>query len=182
MSRCFTFNVLITQAWIWKSFWVQNSTSLLYLPIPSSGETWKIITNQLCQFCFCFSWHFRILESIFLQNNNWLCVQDFVCKILRLVRIYLLINAITKSFAFFSGKLFYKSNKFKTFSCICIAWYKHSRGWENSQRLYKPLTSSRVCITVSNSPNPSRVYIRLCKHEKGFLLLKSCIFIWFSIT
>ena len=111
MSRCFTFNVLITQAWIWKSFWVQNSTSLLYLPIPSSGETWKIITNQLCQFCFCFSWHFRILESIFLQNKNWLCVQDFVCKILRLVIISLLINAITKSFAFISGKLFYKSNK-----------------------------------------------------------------------
>ena len=31
--------------------------------------------------------------------------------------------------------------------------------------------SSRVCITVSNSPNPSRVYIRLCKHGKRFLLL-----------
>ena len=26
-------------------------------------------------------------------------------------------------------------------------------------------------ITVSNSPNPSRVYIRLCKHVKRFLLL-----------
>ena len=25
---------------------------------------------------------------------------------------------------------------------------------------------------VSNSPNPSRVYIRLCKHGKRFLLLK----------
>ena len=33
-------------------------------------------------------------------------------------------------------------------------------------------SSSRVCITVSNSPNPSRVYIRLCKHRKRFLLLK----------
>ena len=31
---------------------------------------------------------------------------------------------------------------------------------------------SRVCITVSNSPNPSRVYIRLRKHGKRFLLLK----------
>ena len=29
--------------------------------------------------------------------------------------------------------------------------------------------------TVSNSPNPSRVYIRLCKHGKRFLLLKYCI-------
>ena len=33
-------------------------------------------------------------------------------------------------------------------------------------------TLSRVCITVSNSPNPSRVYIRLCKHGKRFLLVK----------
>ena len=28
-------------------------------------------------------------------------------------------------------------------------------------------------MTVSNSPNPSRVYIRLCKHGNRFLLLKS---------
>ena len=79
----------------------------------------------------------------------------------------------TKSFAFFSqeGKLFYKSNR-QLFSCVCIAWYKHSRHWENSRQLCKPSTSSRVCTTVSNSPNPSRVYIRLCKHGKRFLLLK----------
>ena len=28
-----------------------------------------------------------------------------------------------------------------------------------------------VCITVSNPPNPSRVYMRLCKRGKRFLLL-----------
>ena len=39
-------------------------------------------------------------------------------------------------------------------SRVCIAWYKHERGWENSGR------------TVENSPNPSNVYIRLCKHRK----------------
>ena len=61
---------------------------------------------------------------------------------------------------FFSGKLFYKSNR-KLFSCVCISWYKNSRGWENSRQLCKPSTSSRVCITVSNSPNPSHVYIKL---------------------
>ena len=77
----------------------------------------------------------------------------------------------TKSFAFCFGKLFYKSNR-KLFSCVCIAWYKHSRRWENSRLLCKPSTLTRVCITVSNSPNPSRVYIRLCKHGKRFLLLK----------
>ena len=91
-------------------------------------------------------------------------------KTLRLVRISLLIRAIQRVLRFFSGKLFYKSNR-KLFSCVCIAWYKHERGWENSRQLCKPSTSSRVCITVLNSPNPSRVYIRLCKHGKRFLLL-----------
>ena len=66
---------------------------------------------------------------------------------------------------FFSRKSCYKSNG-KFFFCVCIAWYKHSRGWENSQQLCKPSTSSRVCITVSNSPNASNDYIRLCKHRK----------------
>ena len=97
---------------------------------------------------------------------------SFVYKTLRLVRISLLINVLNKGvLLFFWGKLFYKSNR-KRFSCVCISWYKHSRGWENSRQLCKPSTSSRVCITVSNSPNPSRVYIRLCKHGKRFLLLK----------
>ena len=52
---------------------------------------------------------------------------------------------------------------------VCIAWYKPERGWENSRQLCKQETKSRVCITVSNSPNNSSVYIRLCKHrEKVF--------------
>ena len=51
-SRCFALRALITRAWIWKSFRVQNSPSLLFLPIPSSAETWKIITKKVCQFFF----------------------------------------------------------------------------------------------------------------------------------
>ena len=65
----------------------------------------------------------RILESIFLQNKNWLRVQAFVYTNFRLVRISLFISAITKSFAFFSGKLFYKSNR-KLSAWVCTAWYK----------------------------------------------------------
>ena len=65
-------------------------------------------------------------------------------------------------FAFFLGKLFYKSNR-KLFSCV-------------SRQLCKPSTSSRISITVSNSPNPSRVYIWLCKHGKRFLSLN-----WYSL-
>ena len=67
-SRCFAFRALITQAQIWKSFWVQNSTSLLYLPIPSSAETWNIFTNKLCQFCFPLSCHFNREKSVFWKH------------------------------------------------------------------------------------------------------------------
>ena len=51
-SRCFAFCALITQVRIWKSLWVENSTSLRYLPIPWSAETCKIFTNMLCHFFF----------------------------------------------------------------------------------------------------------------------------------
>ena len=73
-------------------------------------------------------------------------------KTSRLVRICLLISTLNKRvLLFFSGKLFYKSNR-KLFSCVFLAWYKHSRGWENSRQLRKTETKSRVYITVSNSP------------------------------
>ena len=64
-SRCFAFRALITQARIWKSFWVENVTSSLYPPIPSSAETWNIFTNMLCKFCFRLSWHFNQENAVF---------------------------------------------------------------------------------------------------------------------
>ena len=80
-ARCFAFHVLVTQARIWKSFLVENSTSLLYLPIPLSDETWKIFTNTLCQFFF-FAYADILSKSVFwnasfLQNKNWLRLQNF---------------------------------------------------------------------------------------------------------
>ena len=48
--KMFAFRALITQGRIWKGFRVQNSTSLLYLPIPPSVETWKIFTKKMCHF------------------------------------------------------------------------------------------------------------------------------------
>ena len=176
-SRCFAFRALITQAPNWKSFRVQNSTHLLYLRVSSSTETWKIFGNMLCQFFFRLSWHFKwekpvSLESIFIAKQELITRTSFVYKTSWLVWISLLIIVLNKEFCVFSRKsFFYKSNR-KLFSCICIAWYKHSSGWENSRQLCKPSTSSRVCITASNSPSPSRVHIRLCKHGKHFLLLK----------
>ena len=127
---------------------------------------------------FRLSWHFnrwknRILESIFFAKQGLITRTSFVYKTTRLVRICLLISALDKRvLLFFSVELFYKSNR-KLFSCVCISWYKHEKGWANSRQLCKPSTSSRVYITVSNSPNPSRVYIGLCKHGKRFLLIKS---------
>ena len=87
-----------------------------------------------------------------------LCVQHFATSK----------NFSFKEFYLFSEKSFCKSNR-KLFSCVCIAWYKHSRGWENSWQLRKPLTLSRVYIPVLNL---SHFYIRQCKHRKRFLLLK----------
>ena len=70
---------------------------------------------------------------------------------------------------------------------VCIAWYIHERGWENSRQLCEPETKSRVCITVENSPNASSVYIRVCKLRKNvfdcfckitFPRKKGKIFVW----
>ena len=46
--RCFAFRALITQSRIWKSFSDQNSTSLLYLPIPFAG--WKSLQTSCVNF------------------------------------------------------------------------------------------------------------------------------------
>ena len=56
-----------------------------------------------------------------------------------------------------------------------------TRGVGRILELCKPETKSRVCVTVSNSPNPSRVYIRLCKHGKRFLLLKYLHQLWINL-
>ena len=165
-----------------KVFLLKTSTSLLYSHISSSAETWKIFRNMLCQFFFAWADILSekkksILESIFFAKQGLITRTSFVYKTSLLVRICLLISTLNKRvLLFFSGKLFYKSNR-KLFSCVCISWHKHLRGWENSRQLCKHSTSSWVCITVLNSPNPSRVYIRLCKHGKRFLLLN-----WFIIT
>ena len=154
-----------------KGFELKNSTSLLYLPISSSVETWKIFRNMLCQLFF--AWADILSEKNPYFGKHLFCktktdyayklrVQDFATG--KNFSFYQCSKQ--ERFAFFSGKLFYKSNR-KLFSCVCISWYKNSRGWENSRKL---------CKTDSNSPNPSRLYTRLCNHWKRFLLLKNKIY------
>ena len=72
-----------------------------------------------------------------------------------------------KEFSVFSREIYFIKAIENFFSCVCIAWYKHEWGWENSRQLCKPVTWSRVCITVKNSPNPWSVYVRICKHRKN---------------
>ena len=130
----------------------------------------------MCQFFFRLSWHFKREKSVFwkasfsVQNKNWLRVQNFVDKTLRLVRISLLISAIQRVLRFVLGKSFYKSNR-KLFSCVCIAWsYKHSRnsrildGYANPRQLPRILptplvfgsayaNTENVCYCLNNNYN-----------------------------
>ena len=59
-----------------------NFKKLLYLPIPSSDETWKIFKNMLCQFFFRVSWHFKREKHLYCKTRTdysyiKLRVQDF---------------------------------------------------------------------------------------------------------
>ena len=86
-SRCFAFRALITQARIWKSFRVQNSTSLLYLPIPSSAETWKIVTKKVCQFFFAKADILSAKSPYFWKVSFSKTRTDYACKTLANPRI-----------------------------------------------------------------------------------------------
>ena len=86
-----------------------NSISLYFIyPILRRLKLGKSLQTS-CDNFFRLSWHFKREKSVcwkssFVQNKNWSRVQDSVCKTLRLVRISLLISAITKSFAFFFSR------------------------------------------------------------------------------
>ena len=116
-----------------------------------------------------------------LQNKNWLRMQDFVYKTAWLVRIFLFISAITKNFAFFLGKvnLLKAIENIIFFPLIGIAWYKHLWGWENFLTVMRALdfvSDLQSCLKFSQPLSCLyHVYIRLYKHGKRFLLLKSFI-------
>ena len=67
---------------------------------------------------------------------------------------------VMTSYSLHKAEYFIKA--IEDFFRVYIASPKHSGrggggGKENSCKLYKPTTASRVCTTVSNSPNPPRV-------------------------
>ena len=147
-------------------------------PFPTRLKLGKIFKTCCVYFVFRLSWHFKWEKSVFLKASFFKKKQELIMR----TRLRVQDFATGENFSFnqchnkefcvfFSQKLSYKSNR-KLFFCIWIAWYKHSRGWENSRQLCKPLTLYRLCIAVSDSPNPSCVYIRVFKHWNRFLLLK----------
>ena len=155
--------------------WKTRQVYLIY-PFPRRLKLGESLETCSVNF-FRLSWHFKREEpsfwkASFLQKQGLITRTSFVRKTSRLVRISLLISALNKRVLLFSLESYFKKSNRKFFAFVCISWYKHSRGWENSRPLCKPETKSSVCTKVSNSPNPSRVYIRLFKHGKRFLLLK----------
>ena len=105
------------------------------------------------------SWHFKRQKSGFGGVKHLFPKQELITRARLRGQDFATGNNFsfnqcrTKSFAFFSpGKLFYKSNR-TLFSCVCIAWYKHSRHWENS-RLSRILPTPLVFISgYANTEN-----------------------------
>ena len=100
-SRCFALRANHTQARIGKSFQVQNSTSLLYLPIPSSAETCKIVTKKVCDILSekgsYFGKHLFAKQELITRAR--LRGQDFATG-----KNFSFNQCHTKSFALFLGK------------------------------------------------------------------------------
>ena len=148
-----------------KGFELKTSTSLLYLPI------WKYL--ETCCVNFFFAWADILSEKNPYFGKHLFCktktdyayklrVQDFATS----KNFSFNQCSYQERFAFFSRESYF-IKAIENFFPV----FKHSRGWVNSRQLCKPSASSRVCMTVSNSPNPSSAYIRLCEHRKRFLLL-----------
>ena len=123
------------------------------------------------------SWHFKREKPFFwkaslLQNKNWLIVY----KTSRLVRISLLISNVNKEFFFFLEKAIL-SKQWKTFSRVCIAWYKTLEGLGELLTVMQTRDEGKGLQNCLEFSHPSSVYIRLCKHRKKvFQLLEYCFF------
>ena len=65
-----------------KVFLAENSTNLLYFPIPPSAKTWKMFINMLCQFFFFrLSWHFKRENPYFWKHLFCKTRTDYAYKL-----------------------------------------------------------------------------------------------------
>ena len=111
-SRCFAFRALITQAQIWKRFWVEKLDKFTLFTHFLVGWNLKIFRNVLCQFFFRFCWHFKREKPVFWKGSFFakqrlITRASLVYKTSRLVRIFLLINALNKGVLFFSRESYF---------------------------------------------------------------------------
>ena len=118
----FAFRALITQARIWKRFWVEKLDKFTLFTHFLVGWNLKNLKKHAVSILFCLSWYFKREKSVFwkasfLQNKLRLITRTYkrvlvVYKTLQLVRISLLINALNNRVLLFSsGKLSYKRNR-----------------------------------------------------------------------
>ena len=144
---CFAFRALITQAQIWKRFSDKNSTRSLQFTHSFVGWNLENLYKQAV------STFFQILsEKNPYFGKHLFAKQELITRARPRVQDF----ATGKNFSFNQchKKEFCVSSQesycIKTienfFSNVCIAWYKHSRRWENFRQLCKPSTSSQVCI------------------------------------
>ena len=161
-SRCFAFALLPRKHEFEKRFEFKNSTSLRYLPISSSVKTWKIFRHMLCQFFF-FAWADILNKKNPYFGNHLFCKTktSSAYKTSRLVRISLFQCSKQASFAFFSGKLFYKSSSLDSYAnprlCLGSAWLSRILltplafilGYANTENVFYCLNVSLRCRHLS---------------------------------
>ncbi len=103
-----------------------------------------IYTRLACLLAISTNWNFDLtfvtwnfIDSCVIRCAFWLVSKKDDC-LEHVLRKSFWIKKIKTKFPFICPinfeKYFYKSNR-KLFSCVCIAWYKHLRGWENSFHL-----------------------------------------------
>ena len=141
--------------------WKVSRQIYFMYPFPPRLKLGKSLQTS-CVFFFCLSWHFKRVfwEASFCKTRTAylykLRVQDFATGK----------NLVKREFCIFSRESYFIKVIENFFCCVCISWYNHSRGWEPEFSIVM-----QTLDFVSNSPNPSGVYIRLCKHKNVFYCL-----------
>ena len=140
---------------IWKRLKLKTRQVYFIYPFPRRMKLGKALKTCRVNF-FLLNWHFNSENSVFwkasfLQNKKWFA-HKFRIQHFEAGKNFSFNQCHKQSvFLFFSGKLFYKSNR-KFLSCVYIAWSKHSRGRENSRQLFKSVSGLHNCLAVSPTP------------------------------
>ena len=148
--------------------WKTRKVYFIY-PFPRRLKLEKSL--ETCWVNFLFAWVHILSEKNPYFGKHLYCKTKtaFAYNTSRLVRISFLINTLNKRVLLFSSRKFFCKSNRKLFSCVCISWYKNSRSWENSWRLCKPSTSSRIwtelsrilpthLVFISGYANPENVF------------------------